>query len=207
MLDGDWSSDVCSSDLSWAVYPRGLGTNRDAKVSDHAARPFDIFGAALAVPSTVTWAHSAKLVALGYSHGGTAVMAMDLSKHPVNTQNPTTGAKLYKKVFATYPGCGMGGTATNYVGSGAVVPLMLGTGSADALMANTTMPGTAASGDCRARYDQAATAAATDRALKSFDWWNYTGADHGWEYTSSGANDAARVDWRAKLVTSAVSLK
>jgi hypothetical protein len=44
-------------------------------------------------------------------------------------------------------------------------------------------------------------------ALKTFDWWNYTGAGHGWEYTSTGANNAARVDWRAKLVAYAVTLK
>lgn len=195
-------------DTSWAVFPAGLGANRDAKVSDHAARPYDVFGAAAAVPATVTWANSAKLVALGYSHGGTAVMAMDLSKHPVNTQNPSTGAKLFKKVFATYPGCAMGGTNTNYVGSGAVVPLVLGTGSADTqMMVNTTMPGSPAQGDCRARYDQAVTAAAGNAALKTFDWWNYTGAGHGWEYTSTGANNAARVDWRAKLVAYAVTLK
>jgi len=50
-------------------------------------------------------------------------------------------------------------------------------------------------------------AAAANAALKTFDWWNYTGAGHGWEYTSTGANDAARVDWRAKLVAYAVTLK
>ena len=108
---------------------------------------------------------------------------------------------------ATYPGCGLGGVNTNYVGSGAVVPLVLGTGSADPLMANTTMPGTTASGDCRARYDQAVAAVAGNATLKTFDWWNYTGASHGWEYTTSAPNDAARVDWRAKLTTYAVSLK
>mgnify|MGYP001289299472 CR=1 FL=1 len=194
-------------DTTWGIFPAGLGANRDAKVSDHAARPFDLFGAAAVAPTLLTWAHSSKLVGLGYSHGGTAAMAMTLSKHPVNLANPTTGGKLFKKVFATYPGCGMGGVATNYTGSGAVVPLVLGTGSADPLMAGPTMPGTAASGDCRARYDQAVTAAAANVALKPFDWWNYTGASHGWEYTTSDPNNAARIDWRAKLTGYAVTLK
>ena len=194
-------------DTSWAIFPAGLGADRDAKVSDHAARPFDLFGAAVAAPTVLSWAHSAKLVGLGFSHGGTAAMAMTLSKHPVNTGNPTTGAKLFKRVFASYPGCAMGNVDTNYTGSGAVVPLVLGTASTDPLMKDTTMPGTAPAGHCRARYDQAVTAAAGNAALKTFDWWNYIGASHGWEYTASGPNDAARVDWRAKVTNFAVSLK
>jgi dienelactone hydrolase len=204
----DFIVSMHAGDTTWAIFPKGLGANRDSKVSDHAARPFDIFGAAVAAPTVVTWAHSTKLVALGYSHGGTAVMAMDLSKHPVNTQNPSTGAKLFKRVFATYPGCGMESVTTNYTGSGAVVPLILGTASADPLMNGTTMPGTnPATGACRARYDQAVTAAAANASLKTFDWWNYIGADHGWEYTASAPNDAARLDWRTKVITYAVSLK
>jgi dienelactone hydrolase len=194
-------------DTSWAIFPAGLGANRDAKVSDHAARPYDLFGAAAAMPRMLPWASSSKLVGLGYSHGGTAAMALTLSKHPVNLTYPASGAKLFKKVFATYPGCGMGGVDTNYAGSGAVVPLVLGTGSADPLMANTTMPGTPASGNCRARYDQAALAAAQNAAYKPFDWWNYAGASHGWEYTTSDPNNAARIDWRAKVIDFAVSLK
>jgi dienelactone hydrolase len=196
-----------SGDTSWATFPYGLGVNRDDKISDHKSRPYDIFGAAAAAPTLLTWTASTKYVALGYSHGGTAVMAMALSKHPVNLANPTTGGKLFKRIYASYPGCGMGSVDTNYSGSGAVVPLVLGTGSADTqMMQATTMPGEPASGACRFRYDQAVTAAAANASLKTYDWWNYTNASHGWEYTSTGPNDAARVDWRAKIVAYAKSL-
>lgn len=195
------------NDAAWSIFPAGLGAKRDPMVSDHIVRPFDVFGGAIAAPSQLAWVDAKKLIALGYSHGGTAVMAMDLSKHPVNLQNPATGAKLFKKIFASYPGCGMGGVNTNYAGSGAVVPLVLGTASADALMANTTMPGQAASGDCRLRYDAAIAAKAANPNLSAFDWWNYTDATHGWEYTASGPNNAARIDWRAKVQGYAVSIK
>lgn len=194
-------------DTSWEVFPGGLGVNRDPMVSDHIVRPFDVYGAAVVAPTLLTWVDAKKLIALGYSHGGTAVMAMDLTKHPVNQIYSTTGAKRFKKIFSTYPGCGMGGVNTNYPGSGAVVPLVLGTGSADPLMANTTMPGQPAMGNCRARYDAAAAAALSSPALATFDWWNYTDATHGWEYTASGPNNAARVDWHGKLKAYAVSIK
>jgi len=197
-----------NGDTSWAIFPKGLGANRDAMVSDHASRPYDLFGAALAVPTQVTWADPAKLVALGYSHGGTAAMALAFSKHPVNLDNPSTGAKLFKRVFATYPGCLMGGTNTNYVGSAAVVPLSIATGSADTDTPPGTMPGTTSDGGgCRKRYDAAKTAVAANPALYKIDWWNYQGATHSWETTYTGANFAARADWRAKVGGYAQSLQ
>lgn len=195
-------------DTSWAVYPKGLGANRDAMVSDHASRPYDLFGAALAVPAQLTWADPAKLVALGYSHGGTAAMALTFSKHPLNLDNPAGGGKLFKRVFATYPGCLMGGANTNYVNSGAVVPLSIATGSADTDTPPGTMPGTASDGGgCRKRYDAAKTAVAANSSLYKIDWWNYQGATHSWETTYTAENFAARADWRARVGGYAQSLQ
>lgn len=195
-------------DASWGIYPDGLGAKdkRDDLVSDHLSRPWDLFGAAAAVPTKVTWADPDRVVAIGYSHGGSAVLALGLSKHPVNLNNPLTGAKLFAKLYPTYPGCGLGGTNTYYKYSGAVVPLSLATGSADATTPPGTMPGEAASGYCRARYDQAKAAAASNAALLRIDWWNYTDATHSWESSNTAPNTAARTHWRAKLIDEVLAL-
>ncbi|MBT9288947.1 hypothetical protein [Prosthecodimorpha staleyi] len=194
----------------WDIYPLGLNedkTKRDPLISDHASRPYDLAGAAAAVATVAPWANSTKLVALGYSHGGSAAMALALSNHPVNT-SPLNGGRQFLRIFATYPGCALGGTNTYYKASAAVTPLSIGTGSADTSVPPGTMPGTPSDkGACRERYEAAKTAAVAGSGLFKIDWWNYTGATHSWETAQGPENEAARAHWRAKVIAYAVSVK
>lgn len=182
-------------------------TKRPVEASDHLVRPYDIVGAAEAVVNgAVAWADPAKMIAVGYSHGGTAVLGAGLSNHPVNLNNPTGGGRLLKRIFATYPGCGMD-TLKNYANSAGVVPVSLGTGTADTTTPPGLPPGVGTSGNCTGRYLAAETAAAANASLYAFEWWSYVGATHSWEVTASTANNTATGDWRAKIRAFAVGLK
>jgi len=162
---------------------------RTPETSDHLVRPWDVVGAAEWVrEDNLSWVDPGKLIAVGYSHGGTAVLAAAFSNHPINLQNPTGGGRLFSKIFATYPGCGMG-SLNNYKNSGAVTPTAVGAGTADPLSTN-----------CTTRYTQSAAAAAADPALFTLEYRLYADAEHTWESTSGAANLATKADWRAQIL-------
>jgi len=198
----------------WAVRPRGVNDDkayRDDAVSDHLVRPYDLAGAAVAARSLVTWADPKKLVAIGYSDGGSAVLALSLSKYPLNLDKPNGGARLFRRLYATYPGCGLDGVNTFYAHSAAMVPLMLGTGTADTTTPPGPSPGQSApAGDCRKRFDQAVAAVSAAPAHSGLyvpTWLNYVGATHSWEITGGADNDAARGDWNRRLLAFVATLK
>lgn len=198
----------------WAVRPYGLSDDkayRDAAVDDNLVRPYDLAGAATAVRTLVPWADPKKLVAVGYSHGGSAVLALSLSKYPLNVSKPKEGARLFRRLYATYPGCGLGGVNSVYARSAAVVPLMLGTGTADTETPPGPSPGQSGpAGDCRERFDQAVAAvAAAPLRPKLYvpTWLDYVGATHSWEIVGGVDNDAARTDWNRRLLAYVVGLK
>lgn len=198
----------------WAVRPYGLNADkayRDDAVSDHLVRPYDLAGAAKAARAQLPWVDPKKLVAIGYSHGGSAVLALSLSKYPLNVSTPKQGARLFRRLYATYPGCGLGGTNSFYANSAAVVPLMLGTGTADTETPPGPSPGQSApAGDCRTRFDQAVAAVAAATAPPKLyvpTWFNYVGATHSWEITDGADNDAGRTDWNRRLLAYVVKLK
>lgn len=185
----------------------GLGQYRPPEASDHQVRPYDLAGAADAViAGKVNWADPHKLVAVGYSHGGTAALGLVMSRHPLNVANAAAGGRLFRKAFIAYPGCGMG-SPNNYKSSGAVIPTVLGTGTADTTTPPGLPPAFASGGYCRLRFDESLAAARADTSLHAFEWWSYDGATHGWEYATGTQNLATRQDWRRKIVQYAQSLK
>lgn len=182
-------------------------SKRPVEASDHLVRPYDIVGAAEAVVNgAVAWADPAKMIAVGYSHGGTAVLGAGFSNHPVNLNNPSGGGRLLKRIFAAYPGCGMD-SLKNYKDSAGVVPISLATGTADTTTPPGLPPGAGATGNCTGRYQAAETAAAANPSLYAIEWWAYVGATHSWEVTASTPNNAATGDWRTKIRAFAVGLK
>lgn len=198
----------------WAVRPNGLNDDnafRDDAVSDHLVRPYDVVGAAKALAAVAPWANPAKLIAVGYSHGGSAVLALGLSNYPLNLAGAKTGGRRFRRLYATYPGCGLGSLG-NYANSAAVAPFWLGTGTADVDTPPGPSPGQpGVGGFCTTRFTQAKAvadaAAGTLPRLFTPVWINYAGATHSWETVSTPANDAARADWIKRIVASAVRLK
>jgi dienelactone hydrolase len=195
----------------WMVRPHGVNDDkafRDPAVTNHLVRPYDLAGAAIAVRSPVPWADPKKLVAIGYSDGGSAVLALSLSKFPLNLSKPNGGAGLFRRLYATYPGCGLDGVNTFYAHSAAMVPLMLGTGTADTETPPGPSPGQSApAGDCRKRFDQAVAAVAAQSKLYVPTWLDYVGATHSWEITGGADNAAARDDWNRRLLAFVATLK
>ncbi len=182
-------------------------TKRPEEASDHLVRPYDIVGAAEAVVNgAVAWADPNKMIAVGYSHGGTAVLGAGFSNHPVNLNNPSGGGRLLKRIFSIYPGCGMGSLKT-YKDSAGVVPITLATGNSDTTTPPGLPPGAGASGNCTGRYLAAEAVAKANPSLYAIEWWAYVGATHSWEVTSGTANAAATGDFRAKIKAFAVGLK
>ncbi|MFD2263779.1 alpha/beta hydrolase family protein [Lacibacterium aquatile] len=181
---------------NYAIIP-GLGSFRPVEASDHLVRPWDVVGAAEYAAKSMDWVDGNKLVGIGYSHGGTAFLGAAMSNHPVNLSNPQGGGRLFKKIFITYPGCGMS-SPNNYKNSAAVVPAVIGIGSDDTSVSPSY---------CTGRQAESVAAAATNPSLYAFEYWLYKSAGHTWESTVTTPNLAAKFDWRTKVATYMKDLK
>ncbi|MFD2263778.1 hypothetical protein ACFSM5_12830 [Lacibacterium aquatile] len=196
----DYVLNVAKYPADFTIVP-GLNddrTKRPPEASDHKVRPYDVVGAAEYVRAgNLPWVDADKLVGVGYSHGGTAFLGAALSKHPVNIDNPQGGGRLFKKLFISYPGCGMD-SLNNYKGSASVVPAIIGIGSADASVSPAY---------CTSRQAESVSVANLNPSLYAFEYWLYANGVHTWESKTDAVNKAIHEDWRKKIGDYVTTLK